>query len=154
MNTDLIDDTPIENLAEDVTGATQRVTDAAKAACKTVAAKVEDSVERSKVCVRQNPIPVLLGALVCGVAVGCLVARSCRREASLQERLAEDPVNVARAMIYSALAPLGKGLHEGYDSARDGVGKAMHRLHAKLPSSRADSLGDQLGRVLGNLKFW
>ena len=128
------------------------VTDATKDICHSVSEKAEDTLVRSKEYVRENPVPVVLGALALGVAIGYLIV-TARREPTFRERYVDDPLNTARDALYAALAPVAHRLHEGYDTARDGAGKAMDKMHRN--SSRAvDSWSDQIGRVGSNLKFW
>ena len=50
-----------------------------------------------------------------------------------------------------ALAPVAQRVHDGYDSARDGAGKMLDRVHGGHAGS---SISDQIGRIGNNLKFW
>lgn len=44
--------------------------------------------------IRQNPVPSVLGALAVGVAIGCLIT-SGKNHSSFQERIVEEPLNIA-----------------------------------------------------------
>ena len=122
--------------------------------CQTLSAKVDDTVSRTKTYVRQNPVPVMLGALALGAALGYMIALSRREESTLRERLVEEPLHTAREAIYAVLAPVANRLHERYDSTRESAGKALNQLQ-NTPSARTvDSWFNQLGRVSNNLKFW
>jgi ElaB/YqjD/DUF883 family membrane-anchored ribosome-binding protein len=152
MNTNIIPhDASLHSITEASREAAQQVTGAVKEACNTVSTRVEDTVLRTKGYVRQNPMPVILGSLVLGVAIGCLVAVSRRAVPTLKERFMQDPVHAARDMLYAALEPAGRRLHEGYDSASEGAERAYENVRGHFPSLRRDSWGRQLAR---NLKFW
>lgn len=143
MNTELYEEPTTENLSV-----------AAEDACQMMSAKVEDTVNRTKAYVRQNPVPIVLGALAFGAALGYLIVMTRREEPTLRERFVDEPLHTARNAIYAALAPVAQRLHKEYNSARDGAGKAMDKLHRSQPSRTVDSWSDQIGRVGSNLKFW
>ncbi len=132
----------------------QHATDAAKDMCHTMSIKLEDTMVRTKEYVRQNPVPVVLGALAFGAALGYMVVMARREEPTFRERYVDEPLHSARDAIYAAFAPVARRIHDEYDSARDGAGKAMDRLHRYHPSRTVDSWSDQLRRVSSNLKFW
>ena len=112
-----------------------------------------DTLASSKEYVRQNPVLVVAGALAFGAAIGCMLMMA-RRQPTFRERYVDEPLDSAREAILAALAPAAQRLHEEYDSARDGAGKAMDRLHRFNPGRTVDSLSTQIGRVGNNLKFW
>lgn len=124
-------------------------TAAANNTCHNMSAKVENTVARSRECLRQNPWSVLIGAAAVGAALGCVIAMSRRPVPTLRARFADDPVQTTRDALYAALAPVAQHLHDGYDSARDGAGAVFNKLHRST-----DSWGDQLCRLGSNLKFW
>lgn len=124
------------------------------ACCQTLSAKVDDTVSRTKAYVRQNPVPVLLGALTFGAALGYLIVMARREEPTFRERLTSEPLQTAREAIYAVLAPVASRLHEGYDSTRESATKALNKLQGTQPARTVDSWVDQLGRVSSNLKFW
>jgi ElaB/YqjD/DUF883 family membrane-anchored ribosome-binding protein len=133
--------------------AAHNATEAAKEMCHDMSAKAEETMIRTKEYVRENPVPVVLGALAIGVALGYMLVMA-RREPTFRERYVDEPLDSAREAIIAALAPVAQRLHEGYDTARDGAGKAMDRAHRFNPSRTIDSISEQLGRVGSNLKFW
>ncbi|MEY4483729.1 MAG: hypothetical protein RL693_1181 [Verrucomicrobiota bacterium] len=122
--------------------------------CPTMSAKVDDTVSRTKAYVDQNPLPVMLGALAVGAALGYVLVMARREEPTMRERFRDEPLNTAREAIYAVLAPVASRLHEGYDSTRENAGKIMSKLHRTPPARTVDSWFDQLGRVSSNLKFW
>jgi hypothetical protein len=154
MITDILNHPPSNPIPEGAREAVQHATDAAKEAYNTVSTKVEDTMIRTKEYVRQNPLPIVLGALAVGAVLGCLVVMARRQQPTLRERFMDDPVHTSRDILYAALAPVGQRLHDGYDTARDGAGRALDKLQHQLPSRHGDSWSDQLGRVGSNLKFW
>jgi len=151
MNQELPTEETLRNATEAVRNGAQQAQDAVKEACQSLSDKAEETLQRTKECVRQNPMPVLLGALVCGAAIGCLVALTRRPEPTLRERFLEDPVHTARDILQATFQPVGRRIHEGYDSARDGAGRAFESFQEHFPTHRAESLGRQ---ILRNLKFW
>ncbi len=140
--------------AVDVTkDAGHRVTDTAKDLYQSAALNAEDSLATAKEYVRQNPVLVVAGALAFGAAIGCMLMMA-RRQPTFRERYVDVPLDSVREAILAALAPVTQRLHEGYDSARDGAGKAMDRVNHFHPGRTVDSLAGQIGRVGSNLKFW
>lgn len=131
--------------AKDVTGAVEHmakdVGNATKEFYHTAALKAEDGFEASKECMRRNPVPIVLGAIAFGAALGYLMVMS-RRKPTFVERYAEEPFHAVREAFLGAIAPVTHRVHKGYDSARDGAERSVH------------SFSDQVGRVGSNLKFW
>jgi ElaB/YqjD/DUF883 family membrane-anchored ribosome-binding protein len=154
--------------AKDVTGA---IEDIAKETSRTLSSKVEEGVERTKECaqhavdatrytletskefVRRNPVPVVLGAVAFGVAIGYMLVMA-RRKPAFGERYVDEPLLAVREAILGALAPVTDRVHKGYDSARDGAEKVMDRVHNFVPGCNGGSFSDHLGRIGNNLKFW
>ncbi len=133
--------------------AAQRATDTARDMYQSAALKAEDTLTASKEYVRQNPVLVVVGAIAFGAAIGCMLMMA-RRQPTLRERYVAEPLDSAREAILAALAPVAQRLHEGYDSVRDGTGKAMDRVHQFSPGRTIESLSGQIGRVGNNLKYW
>lgn len=161
MNTDIYLPTPIDQLPEaaketaqkviDVTkDAAHRATESAKEICHSAALRAGDTLATSKDYVRRNPVPVVLGAVALGAAIGYILMSS-RRKPTFGERFADEPLASVREAILGALTPVAQSVHDGYDTARDRVGKAMHRY---APGSTGGHLSDRLCRVGSNLKFW
>lgn len=146
-----------EDVAHDVANATKdaaiRVTEAAKDMYQTAALKAGDTLTTSKEYVRQNPVPVVLGAIAFGAAIGYMILMA-RRKPTFGERYAEEPLGAMREAILSALAPAAQRVHQGYDSAREGAEKVMDRMHSFSPGRGSNSFSDQIGRIGSNLKFW
>ena len=131
----------------------QQITDTAKETGQKITATVEDTVTRTKEYVSQNPVPAVLGAVAFGAALGCLMMMR-RQKPTFGNRYVDEPLNSAREAIFAILAPVAKRLHEGYDSARDGAGKTLDKVHDFHPSRTVNSWSDQLGRLGSSLKFW
>ncbi|QTN32886.1 hypothetical protein HZ994_11300 [Akkermansiaceae bacterium] len=164
MITEIHPDTPINQLPQaaretaqhaiDATkDAAHRATDAAKDMYQSAATKASDTLAISKDYVRRNPLPVVLGAVAHGAAIGYILLSS-RRKPTFGERFADEPLASVREAILSALTPMAQGVHEGYDSARDSVGKAMHQARGFGVQRSCGNLSDRLCRVGSNLKFW
>jgi ElaB/YqjD/DUF883 family membrane-anchored ribosome-binding protein len=130
--------------------AAKRVADTAKEFCHLSAVKAEETLAISKDYVRRNPVPVLLGAVAVGAAIGYLVMTS-RSKPTFGERYVEEPMLAVRDAILGALAPVTHRVHSGHGSAMDGAGKAMHRFGT---GRAAHSFSDRLGRIGENLRFW
>lgn len=147
----------VEDMAGNVTDATKdaatRVTDSAKDMYQSASLKAGDALATSKEYVRQNPVPVVLGAVAFGVAIGYMLVMP-RRKPTFSERYADEPLVAVREAILEALTPVAQRVHKGYDSARDGAGKVMDRVHSVGSGHTADSFSDQIGRIGHNLKFW
>ncbi|MEX1119570.1 MAG: hypothetical protein WEB60_12335, partial [Terrimicrobiaceae bacterium] len=85
-------------------------------------------LETSKQFVRRNPVTDMLGAVAFGLAIGCIILRA-RKTSTFGERFANDPLESLREAVTTTLAPATQRLHDGYDSARGGVGKILDRVH-------------------------
>lgn len=120
--------------------------EAPKEAMEAITTQVKDKLSHTKDYVRENPLPVILGALIFGVAVGCTIAFTKREEPTLRERLVDQPLSDFREAIYAALSPVADRLRDDYATARDGVERTF--------SGRGHKWSDQLNRVGRNLKFW
>ncbi len=131
----------------------QHAVDATKDIYQSTAIKAEMTLENSKDYVRRNPVPVVLGAIAFGAALGYLLVMS-RRKPTFSERYAQEPMGAVREALLGALAPVTQRVHEGYDSARNGAGKAIERVQRFGTGHSCDSFSDQLGRIGNNLKFW
>ena len=147
----------VEDMAGDVTDATKdaarHATAAAKDMCQSAALKAGEALETSKEYVRRNPVPVVLGAIAFGAALGYLLMMA-RRKPTFSERYADEPLIAVREAVLGALAPAAERVHRGYDSARNGVGKVVDRVHSFGPGRAGDSFSDHIGRIGNNLKFW
>lgn len=130
-----------------------RVADSAKDMYQSAARKAEGAQAISREYVRHNPLLVVAVSIAFGAAVGCLIMMG-RRQPTFRQRCVDEPLDSAREAMLAAIAPVAKRLHKGYDSARDGAGKAMERAHRFNTGHAVDSLSDQIGRVGNNLKFW
>jgi ElaB/YqjD/DUF883 family membrane-anchored ribosome-binding protein len=151
MNNEPPNDATLHNVAEAVRDGAQQASGAVKETCQSLSVKAEETLLRTKDYVRQNPVPILLGSLVFGAAIGCLVALTRRSAPTLRERFLDDPVHTARDILQATFQPVGQRIHDGYDSARDGAGRAFENLQEHFPRHRSNSLGRQ---IIQNLKFW
>ncbi len=149
MNTETLTDEILPKLTDATRDAAHQVSDTVKEACHTMSNRVEDTVLRAKGYVQQNPLPVVVGSLVLGAAIGCLVAVSRRQ--SLKERFTQDPVNTAREILYAALEPMGRRLDHGVDAVSDGAERAVRNVRDYMPFHSRDSWGRQMVR---HLRFW
>lgn len=142
-----------QEVADRAKDISHQVTETAKETGQKITATVDSSLSRTKEYVRQNPLPAVLGALVFGAAVTGLVM-SRRHRPTFGNRYVDEPLNTAREAIFAILAPVAQRINEGYDSARDGAGRAMDQLHDFHPSRNVDSWIGQLRRAGSHLKFW
>ncbi len=145
----------VEGIAGDIIDATKNAAkgtaDSAKDIYRSATVKVEDTLETSRMYVRQNPLPVVIGAIALGAAVGCLLT-VLGRKPTFSERYAEGPLDAVREAVISALSPVAQRVHEGYDSARDGAGIAIDRM-SNIGAKRSP-IARQIGRIGNNLRFW
>jgi ElaB/YqjD/DUF883 family membrane-anchored ribosome-binding protein len=147
----------VEDVAGEITDAScdaaRRATDTVKEMYHSATLRAEDTLATSREYVRRNPVPVVLGAIAFGVAIGYTLMMA-RRKPTFGERYADEPLVAVREAILGALAPVTQRVHKGYDSARDGAEKVMDRMHNFGPGSTVDSFSDRIGRISNNLKFW
>ena len=118
-----------------------------------MALKTGDSLAVSKAYARRHPVPVVLGSIAFGAAMGSVLMMA-RRKASFGERYVDEPLAAVRGAILGALAPVAHRVHEGYDSARDGAGKTIHRVQRFGTRRVGNSFPNQIGRIGHHLKFW
>jgi len=139
--------------AQHAVEAAHRATDTAREVCHSASLKAGDTLETSKEYARRNPATVVLGALALGAALSYILVKASRKP-SFAERFADQPLDSVREAILTALAPVSLRVHDGYDSARDGMGKALDQARHFSPGCSADSLSHRLSRAGSNLKFW
>ena len=135
--------------------AQQAVASAQSTACNAAAAakevyqsardKVDGQLTSSREFVRRHPVPVVLGALAFGAALGYFLMPG-RRTPSLAHRLLDEPLDHARVALLAALAPVASRLHEGYDLAKDGAERAIDRVQELEPRSILSCLAQRVVR--------
>lgn len=133
--------------------ATEEATETAKDMYHSVTRKAEDALMTSKDYVRRHPIPVVIGTIFMGAAVGYLLVKSWHKP-TFRERYADEPLDAVREVILGALSPVSRTLRRGYDSAREVTGSALDEVHRLNSKHARNSLSDRLGRIGDNLKFW
>lgn len=147
----------VEGLGDEIpattNGIAKRATETARGMCQTAARKTESTLATSKEYIRRNPVPVVIGAIAFGAAVGCMLVMA-RRKPSFVERYADEPLVAVREAIRGALEPVSERVHRGYDSALDGAGKAVHRVRDVGLGRSGGSLSHKIARIGNNLKFW
>jgi len=147
----------VEDLTEDVVDTTRNAARRARGTAKDIyhsaALKAGDTLAASKQYVRRNPVPVVIGAIAIGAAIGYLIMNA-RRKPTFSKHLVEEPLVAVRGTLRSALAPVSQRVHEGYESARDGMGKTMNRVQRLKPGRAVDLFSKRIGRVGSNLKLW
>lgn len=147
----------IEDIGDDVADAgrstAQYATDRARQLYQSAAVKAEETLSTSKDYVRQNPVPVVLGAFAFGAALGCLLMMA-RRKPTFSERYADEPLTAVREALLVALAPVAQRVHDGYDSARTGAEKVIDRVHSFGTRRTGDSFAHRVGRIGSNLRLW
>lgn len=142
-----------ETFIDDAKDKVHRVTEAAKDIYQTAAVKAEETLETSKEYVRRNPVPVVLGAIAFGAALGYMLHSALRKQ-RFSERYTDEPMRAVRDAFRGALSPVTQRVHDGYEMARDGAGKTMNRLQRMGAQHSCDSLSERVGRIGNNLKFW
>lgn len=76
-----------QHAVEATKDAAHRASDTAKDMYQSATAKAEDALGCSKDYVREHPLPVALGTLIVGLALGYLIGLGQRQELSLRQRL-------------------------------------------------------------------
>ncbi len=133
--------------------AAKRATELTKDMYHSAALKAEETLMTSKEYVRRNPIPVALGAIAFGAAVGYLLV-TARRKPTFSERYVDEPLDGVRKAMLAALSPVTHGIHKGYDTARDGAEKALDGAHRFNSKRAVHSFSDRIASIAENLKFW
>ncbi|HEV7866519.1 MAG TPA: hypothetical protein VGO90_02480 [Chthoniobacteraceae bacterium] len=132
MNEETITDTP-----EDFqTTASHAMQDARQTA--------EQAYARGEAYVRQNPVPVVLGALFVGFLLGMLLGR--REEPTFRERYVDEPVNQMRDVLHSIFSPVAEKIHEQYTGAKDAA--------SSFESRNVNPLLSEARRFGQKLRFW
>lgn len=140
----------VTNTAKDMA---ERAGNTLERAHQSAVLKAGDILETSRVYVRRNPLPAVLGAIAFGAVMGYAMV-ALGRKRTLRERYTHEPLTAAHEAILRALAPVSQRLREGYDSVRDGAGQAIDRVSSLGTGHTRDSLSQQIGRIGNKLKFW
>ncbi len=138
-----------QQFAGQVRDQAQHVADQIREQAGNVAGQVRDQAEKAIAeggeYVRQNPWPAVLGAAGVGLLVGFALAH--RREPSFRSRYLDDPLDHARDVLSSLLAPVGDRLHREYGHARSAIEDVADSLKGVDPAKQAS-------RVARKLRFW
>lgn len=140
-------------ISHSTSDAAKKVADKARELYHTAADKAGNILASTKEYVRKNPMSFVMGSLFLGAAVGYLIINT-RRKPTFAERFADEPMVSVRDAIRGAFTPVAHRVHEGYDSARQGVGKVMDQVQRLRPGHSRVSLSDRISRTAHNLKFW
>ncbi len=147
----------LEDAVDDAAHATKDAakccSDKAKEIYHSAVVKADDTLVASKDFIRRNPLPVVLGAIAFGAAIGYVLLMP-RRKLTFSEHYQNEPLSAVRNAFLGAIAPVTNRVHQGYDSARDGAGKVMNRVHDYGTGRCRNSLSGQVERLGHNLKFW
>lgn len=141
------------HLADSARDAARKTSQVAQDTYESARTNLDDTIERTRTYVRENPVPAVIGAFAIGAVVSFILTGARRHEPTFRERYVDDPLESIRDTVYAALAPVGKRLHDQYDSARESAADALD--HAQDSASRhANSWSKQIRRAGHNLKFW
>ena len=79
--------------------------------------------ERTNLFLRENPVPMIVGALLAGVAIGFAIRLNSNSEEKVRE-----PVGKFGWTLLPFLWPLVKVIRDNYDSSADAVRENVDRL--------------------------
>ena len=139
---------PSDGLAGQSSGMAERVQGYAEDTLHTARVRADEAIERGQDYVRQNPVPVVLGALAVGVLVGIAIGR--RDEPTLRERYVDEPLDQAHDLLHSLLAPVAKRLRHEYGDIRSQAVDAGDKIH----DGYLDPVFRRARRAADKLKFW
>jgi ElaB/YqjD/DUF883 family membrane-anchored ribosome-binding protein len=143
-----------EGLAAKVRHKAEQVSDEVRQRAEQVRQSAGEAVHRGEEYVRENPVPVVIGALAVGVVIGAMFAFGRRDEITARERYLDEPMHHARDVLYGVLAPVAKELRDRYGAVRSSANAAADRLHEFDPADSIDPLLKQARRFSKRLKFW
>jgi ElaB/YqjD/DUF883 family membrane-anchored ribosome-binding protein len=138
-----------QQVASQVRDQAQQVAGQVRDQAQEFAGQVREQAQRAIVegghYVRQNPWPTVLGAAGIGLLVGFALAS--RHEPTARERYVSDPLDHARDLLHSLIAPVAGRVQREYGHARSAIDDV------------ADSLKDidaskQANRLARKLRFW
>jgi ElaB/YqjD/DUF883 family membrane-anchored ribosome-binding protein len=135
-----------------ISDAAHRAYESAQQATRRAREGAHVAMERSEDYVRQNPVPVVLGAIVVGFALGFALGR--REPLTARERFLEEPLGHARDVFFSVLAPVAQRLRDQYGELRSAAEDAAEKVHDFDASARLDPAVRQARRLGRRLKFW
>lgn len=118
MNTETVENSEAKNQFFDAAKEkAQHAFESAKETGKKMKAQCGEKMAQTDDYVRHHPMPLVIGALVGGFALGYLIVTS-RRELTFRERFIDEPLHTARDATSAALAPVARRLHTWSDQAR------------------------------------
>lgn len=128
-------------------GAT-RVMDEVKARTSDARAQADEMFHRGEDYVRENPVPVVIGAFVAGLLVGLALSR--RHEPTARERYVDEPLQQAKDLLYAALTPVAKQLQTQYGAVRSAGKKVADEIGDFDLGEHVHPIAEQARRW----KFW
>ncbi|MDQ2824365.1 MAG: hypothetical protein M3R29_02850 [Verrucomicrobiota bacterium] len=88
--------------------------------------KAGTAAQRTKVFLRENPIPTIVGALVCGLAIGWALRHATSRDA--EEVEVKSPLGNLSFLSLPFLWPFFKSVRERYEESAEAVKDSVDRL--------------------------
>ncbi len=123
---------PAENLSEttssvadQISTPAERLQHRAKETWETVQHRTGEVMHDGVTYVRENPIPIIIGALALGMTLGLLGGR---REPTFRERYIEEPLHESRGMLLGALLALGAMFRNFFRSTSSGAEHLGHKV--------------------------
>ncbi len=124
----------LNHLSDNPSGAAENLQDRAEEMWETVQDQTGRAVREGTAYVRENPVPVVVGALAFGVVLGLLFSG---RESSARERYVDEPLENTHGLLLGLLVAIG----------------AFFRNQLKSASSAAEDFTDRVRHdVRGGLK--
>ncbi|MDB6175306.1 MAG: hypothetical protein JWL59_4617 [Chthoniobacteraceae bacterium] len=110
----------------------------AKQTWETVQDQTGRTMQEGATYVRENPVPVLIGALFLGLTLGLL---SGHREPTFRERYIDEPLHESHGILLGALVALGALFRNFFKSASSNAETLAHRFSDVDLKGSAESLG-------------
>lgn len=98
------------HLIEETDHTTRDLRASAMSACDAIKENAAHTLSCATDAIRKQPVPMVVGAMAFGVAVGCLLMAG--RQQTLHERFIEEPVDQAGDMLSSLSDHLSRVIHQ------------------------------------------
>ena len=94
-------------IEDDIERVSEPLADAARDLCQSICKESKNALCCASEQIKKNPVPIVVGAVAFGIAVGCLIM-SGRHTPTFQERYVDEPLDQAGDVVSNISESIGR----------------------------------------------